>query len=543
MKQNDPLRMSVAKTIRSHKALTIRLVCAIILAVVLGLLPPLVLEQIINKLTIKDPNVVGLAVLYFAYTALGNLAQSWQAIEITRFGEKITHDMRSILCAKLSRLPASYFVKHEAGSATSIFVNDVDTLEDLFTEGIISMFADLCSLIGVLIVVFTRSKGMGIMLLIALPLLFLFTRHVQKQMRTAQLDNRKAVARTSECIPETLHCFTTIHNLDAQPYMRKRYDKTLQDSFLAVSKVNFYDSIYSPVILFISAVLTSLAFLFASMGGKWLAFFGMNAGTAVAMVNYISKVFTPLEAIGMEIQNIQSAGAGLDHIRMFLHEPEEVNKAVSAGFTEDPVIDVQDVHFSYDKEQEILKGFSVTIHKGETVTLEGRTGAGKSTLFKLVLGLYEPDSGFIELFGTKPQDIAPEVRRDLYGYVQQQFSPIQGTLLDQVTLKDSSITEEQADNALKLVGLYDVFSSLPDGVYTDYKQAKLSQGQIQLLNIARAVAKNPKLLLLDEITANLDSTTEDAVMKALRKAAAGRTVFSISHRLYENAGDRKVFLQ
>ena len=207
------------------------------------------------------------------------------------------------------------------------------------------------------------------------------------------------------------------------------------------------------------------------------------------------------------------------------------------------IIEAQHVGKTYraerGKELTVLRDISFTLHEGEIVAILGRSGAGKSTLFKLLLGLYRPQKGSVRIMGREAADIPDEEKRRLFGCVEQHFYAPPGTMEEQITLFDPSVMHEAVVNAAKLAGLHDTILALPQGYETPYADARLSQGQRQLLAIARAVAADPKILLLDEITADLDAETERCVLDALRSAAGGRTVVSISHRLYEEKGGRR----
>lgn len=269
-----------------------------------------------------------------------------------------------------------------------------------------------------------------------------------------------------------------------------------------------------------------------------LTFFGMSVGISVAIINYISRIFSPIESLGMEIQTIQSAMAGVKRIDAFLSQnertlPKERNTAAQGDVV------LSDVTFGYG-EKPVLQNFSMTVKKGEQVTLVGRTGAGKSTVFRLLLGLYKPESGKITIGDIDVSDITDSERRACIGCVEQHFSRVPGTVLDQITLGDTDITEEMAKSAARLAGIDEAILALPEGYRTPCTDGMFSQGEWQLLSIARAAAANPAILLLDEITANLDAETEARVLEALRRAAAGRTVLSISHRIYENLGGRTI---
>ena len=440
---------------------------------------------------------------------------------------------------KFTRLTADGLNHQEPGAVVSRFVGDVDTVEELFTSGIISMFADACSIISILVVIWFNNKGLAIVLVVILPFLFWFTRHVQKNMLAAQIQNRRAVSRVSGHVPETLHNIRTIHCLGKERYMEERYDTYIGESYQAIEKTNFYDAVYSPVILILNAIVVAVVMLFSASGNKTvLTLFGMSAGTAVAVMNYVSQIFTPVESLGMEIQTIQSALAGVHRINEFLDQPELPEKQPvekKSQKVDDPFVSIKNVSFGYD-DRLVLENLNFQVNTGEQVTLAGRTGAGKSTIFKLLLGLYRPSKGTVLIDGMPAADIPEKTKRKLFGCVEQSFHMVPGTVKDQITLFDENITMEDVKAAAQLTGLADTIEELEKGYDTICTPELFSQGQWQLLSIARAAAASPKLLLLDEITANLDAETEKEVLQALRRISENRTVISISHRVTAKTG-------
>ena len=584
-KAHHEILTAVGSICTQNLLLSIALVITVVGAVVTALVPPLILEKIVDGLTAGNPMAIAQAFSYFGVTALAGLLESTRESLLIVFGQKLTHGLRSQMCEKLSQLSADTLSKMDAGTIASRFVGDVDTLETLFTSGIISMFADACTMIGIYAVLWQKNRGLAITLLAVLPLIALFTRHVQKKMLAAQMDSRKAAARTSGLVPETIHCIRMIHVFGKEGFMRKRYDRTLQEGYAAMERTNFYDALYSPVILITDALVTGVVMLLsASSGPEVRMFFGMSVGTAVAVISYISRIFSPIESIGMEIQTIQEALAGAQRVGEFLELPTrletsgeagekamtELGKASAASGSDyaaaagsgcaaaagsdraaaaEPAkspavacISLEDVSFGYEEEKMVLKHLSFEIKTGEQVTMTGRTGAGKSTIFKLLLGLYRPQKGCVKIYGQDAYLLPDSIRRRLFGCVEQSFKRVPGTVLEQITLSDPMISREDAVEAAKLAGLHEVIAGMEQGYDTPCTDALFSQGQWQLLSIARAVAAKPSILLLDEITANLDVGTEQEVLYALRRAGENRTVVSISHRLYEKMGGRELVI-
>lgn len=539
-KKNDhgvfaAVRMAAA----SHRLLTVGTVLCVAASVAASLLPPLLLARVIDRLTAGLPLSFLAVLLYFGSLALEGVLTSAQESLLVLFGQRMTHALRSEMSRKLSRLPAGTLAEQNPGEVAARFSGDVDTVEALFTSGIISMAADACRIVSIMGVIAVKNTGLALILLLVLPLFAVFTRHIQKRMLAAQLDNRRAVAAVSGQVPETLHNIRTIRALGLEDYMERRYDRCIGDSYAAMERTNFYDAVYSPVVLLLNAAVVGIVMLLSASGNaQLLTLFGMSVGTSVAVINYISRIFAPIESLGMEIQTIQSAMAGVRRIDAFLDQPE---RRIPPARREAARGDVEFAHVTFGYgERHVLKDFSMTVKQGEQVTLVGRTGAGKSTVFKLLLGLYQPEAGTVTIGGVKVGNITDRERRTCIGCVEQHFSHVPGTVLEQITLGDPQITGEMAKAAAALAGIDAAIRALPEGYDTVCTEGIFSQGEWQLLSIARAAAADPAVLLLDEITANLDAETEARVLEALRRASAGRTVLSVSHRVYENLGGRTI---
>ena len=602
---------------RKHLLLVMGIAGSVCGAILLSLVPPMILARIIDGLTTQRMAGFAWIVAYFGLLALTGLMESAREGLLIIFGQKMTHTLRSGLMEKLVHLKADDLSRQEPGSVVSRFVGDVDTVENLFTSGIVSMFADVCRIVSILVVIWFKNRGLSMILLILLPFLLVFTRYVQKNMLISQLQNRKAVSRASGHVPETLRNIRTIHCLSKESYMERKYDEYLGDSYRAMERTNFYDAVYSPVVLILNAIVVACVMLLSASGSpRVLTLFGMSAGTAVAVMNYISQIFTPVESLGMEIQTIQSAVAGIRRINEFLSieelpereellereelpekeelpaieelsEKEELPKREELSGKEELLereelpsmedlsgkeelpkreelpeveefskkeqipegnrfpekrkengeafVEFRNVTFGYD-ERKILKQLSFQVKQGERVTLMGRTGAGKSTILKLLLGLYEPQEGEVRIQGIAASNIPDGDKRRIFGYVEQSFHMVPGSVKDQITLFDPVITDQAVKNVASLTGLQDTIEALPDGYDTICTPELFSQGQWQLLSIARAAVASPRLLLLDEITANLDAETEKEVLQALKRVSGERTVISISHRTSAEMG-------
>ena len=538
-KQKSGVFTAIRMAAAAHHLLTAGTILCVAASVAASLVPPLLLARVVDRLS-EGAALTFFAVLgYFCILALEGILSSAQESLLVLFGQKMTHALRSEMSRKLTQLPASTLAGQNPGEVTARFSGDVDTVEALFTSGIISMVADACRIVSILAVIAVKNTGLALVLLLVVPLFAVFTRHVQKRMLSAQFDNRRAVAAVSGLVPETLHNIRTIRALGMEAYMERRYDRRIADGYAAMERTNFYDAIYSPVVLLLNAVVVGIVMLLSASGNaEILNLFGMSVGTSVAVISYISRIFAPIESLGMEIQTIQSAMAGVRRIDAFLAQPERAvpkrNETAARGN-----VALSHVTFGYG-EKPVLRDFSMTVRQGEQVMLVGRTGAGKSTVFKLLLGLYQPEAGTVTIGGVDVSRISDQERRTCIGCVEQHFSRVPGSVLDQITLGDPQITAAMAKNAAQLAGIDAAVQALPKGYDTVCMEGMFSQGEWQLLSIARAAAADPAVLLLDEITANLDAETEARVLEALRRASEGRTVLSVSHRIYENLGGRTI---
>ena len=539
MKRNSVFA-AVCGAAAAHRLLSAGTLLSAAASVLASLLPPLLLARVIDGLTGGIPLTFAAALMYFGSLALEGVLASAQETLLEILGQKMTHALRAAMSQKLTRLPAATLSAQNPGELAARFSGDVDTVEALFTSGVISMAADACRILSILAVIAVKNAGLALILLPVLPLLAVFTRHVQRRMLAAQMENRRAVAAISAQVPEALHNIRTIRALGLEDYMSARYDRRIGESYAAVERTNFYDAVYSPVVLTLNAAVVGVVMLLSASGdARVLTLFGMSVGTSVAVIHYISRIFAPIESLGMEIQTIQSAMAGVKRINAFLAQPERAAQAAESAAVPRGDVAVDHVTFGYGG-RTALSDLSFTVKAGEQATLVGRTGAGKSTVFKLLLGLYRPEKGTVTIGGVDVSQITDRQRRSCIGCVEQHFARVPGTVLDQITLGDPRITRDMARKAARLAGLDAAICAFPDGYDTRCTDGMFSQGEWQLLSIARAAAADPAVLLLDEITANLDAQTEARVLEALRRASAGRTVISISHRIYEQLGGRMI---
>ena len=544
------IKKSVFKVIKSNIWTIILLVFVICGVVVLSLIPPQILKNIIDQSLVpkKFDKLLTFAFAYIGILFLIGVFNFFKEAIITILGLKITKEIRSEMIKKLERINAMFFSTNSSGTVVSRFTNDVDAINSLFTSGIVGMIVDCFKIIGIVISIWMFSSKLGIVTLLLLPAIYSITRAFQKRMLKAQIENRILVGKVNNHISESLKNVQMIKSYSKEGYMEENYTKYLLENYKTVEKVNFYDSVYSPIIQLIRAAVISFIVVLSS---KQLNYLGISLGMVAASIELISNLFAPIEGLGMELQNIQQAISGIKRVNDFFDEPEDdfkknelrAENIIPKG--EDVILSFNDITFQYEEGLDIIQNINLVLKQNEKVTFVGRTGVGKTTLFKLIMGLLKPTKGSITINGIDVYDIPNSEKRKIFGYVDQSFHIIKGTVGDQISLQDESITREQIEEVIDFVGLTEYVASLENGLDTMVDSDTLfSQGQKQLLAIARAIVTNPPILLLDEITANLDSIIEEKIVSVLQKTRDAHTILSISHRLSSMiASDTVVILE
>ncbi|WP_346874184.1 ABC transporter ATP-binding protein [Clostridium sp. UBA5988] len=537
MMGNSLIKRSMVRVIKNNIGISVLLGLSIIGVVVTSLIPPQILKYIIdhNLVTKSSDKLLVLATVYMGVLLFIGIFDFVKEAVLTVLGQKITKEIRIEMMEKLERINAMFFSSNSSGTVVSRFTNDVDAINSLFTNGIIGMMVDCFKIIGIIISIWMFSSKLGFVTLLLMPAIYGITRLFQKRMLKAQIENRILIGRVNNHISESLKNIQMIKSFSKERYMEENYKRYLFDNYKTVEKVNFYDSIYSPFIQITRAVVIAFIVVLSS---KQLNYLGISLGMVAASIELISNLFAPIENLGMELQNIQQAISGIKRVNDFYNESED-NPKKNELRVEDIIPDreeanlsFKDISFQYEEGADVLQNIRLNLKPNEKVTFVGRTGVGKTTLFKLIMGLLKPTKGSITINGIDVYDIPNSEKRRIFGYVDQSFHMIKGTVADQISLQDESITKEQIEKALDFVGLTEYVSTLENGLDTKVtSDALFSQGQKQLLAIARAIVTNPPILLLDEITANLDSITEEKIVSVLQKASKVHTILSISHRL------------
>ena len=544
------VKSSILDVIKKNIVLDILLFLSACGAVLISLIPPQILKYIIDSSLLNGQNskLLSLAILYMVALLFIGIFDFMKEAVLTIVGQKITKEIRIRMMGKIERINAKFFLSNESGIVVSRFTNDVDAINQMFASGILGMIVDCFKVVGIIISIWMFSSKLGLTTLVIIPIIYFITRSFQKRMLKAQIDNRVLVGIVNNHISESVKNILMIKSFSNENYMEKKYTQHLLRNYNTIEKVNFYDSIFSPIIQIIRAIAIAIIVV---VSYKQLDFIGISLGMVAASIELMSNLFAPIENLGMELQGIQQAISGIYRVNEFYNISEDDNKNEELiaeeiiKSSDDIKISFNNLSFQYQNGAYILQNISFQINSQEKVAFIGRTGVGKSTLFKLVMGLLKPTDGNIEINGVDVYDIPNIQKRRIFGYVDQNFKMIDGTVADQITLFDESITKEQVRSAIEFVLLEDFVASLDNGIDTMVGGDNIfSQGQRQLLAIARAIVTSPPILLLDEITANLDSITEEKIVSVLQKAGKAHTILSVSHRLSSViASDRIVILE
>lgn len=535
--RNNLVKGSIVTVIKENIITMVLLTMLVVGIVVTTLIPPQILRYIIdnNFVPQRSERLLHFAIIYLVVLVFIGVFDFLKEVILTVLGQKITMEIRVKMMEKLQKINIIFFSSNQSGIVVSRFTNDVDVITSLFTSGIVGMAIDSFKIIGIIASVWLFSYRLGILTLILLPLIYGITRLFQKRMLKAQIENRILVGKVNNHISESLKNIQMIKSYSKESYMEDKYTEYLWDNYKTIEKVNFYDSIFPPMIMFIRAVIIAIIVILSSNS---LGYLGISLGMVAASIELISNLFSPVETLGMELQNIQQAISGIHRVNEFYYEEEDEYKNNELLFNriipkpDSVLLSFNNFSFHYEEDKSILKNINLKFKPQEKITIVGRTGVGKSTLFKLILGLLKPSSGNITVNGVDVYNIPNAEKRKIFGYVDQNFHRIKGTVADQISLQDVSITRSEIEAAIDFVGLRDYILSLENGFDQIVENDNLfSQGQSQLLAIARAIVTNPPILLLDEITANLDSITEEKIISVLQKASSMRTILSISHRL------------
>jgi ATP-binding cassette subfamily B multidrug efflux pump len=529
-------------------------VVSMLASAALNLVPPLIMRRLIDdNLTLgRYAGLASLALTYLAAMAGVYLLDFVTTYLTSVAAQRALHDLRVRLFAHLTRLPTAYYDRTPLGDVISRCTADMDTISSLFSSGLISLLTQAVRIVSTFAAMVALSLRLSLVMVLVLPLLYALTRAFQVRMREAERAVRRAVGALNAQLQESLAGVEVLRAFHWEGRAVQRFRRALQETLVVSDRSIGLGAIYSPLLNILEAVI--VAALFWLSASPLFKAAQISLGDLTAFVLLFGQFFEPLINIGNEWQGVQSALAGLERVLQVLELPADrlstqpsmegdapPASAPPASAPQDapPLVRVEQLSFGYAEGQPVLSGISFAAEPGEHLAIVGRTGAGKSSLFHLLGGLYQPWEGHISLAGRSPQAMDDRERRAIVGMVPQVVQLFSGSVLDNLTLGDATLPMEAVEHAAGISGAEAFIRALPQGYATPLSASgrgagmQLSAGQAQLLALTRALVSQPLILLLDEATSAVDSETELALKRALRihLQQRGGVVLTIAHRL------------
>lgn len=497
----------------------------------------------------RSDGLFRLACLYLAASALAQGLTFAYGYLAATVAQHVLSALRVRLFAHIQRLPASYFDRTPLGDVISRCTADIETLDAVFTSGVATLVANLFRLVTIAISMVVLNVQLSLVAAFLLIPLVLLTRFFQVRIRKAEQANRVAIGAMNTQLQETLTGVEVIQAFGREPTFVARFRRVLRRVLDAYRGAAVYSATYPSLTGLTSWIIVAALLWFGT--SEVFGDFGVSLGTLTAFALLMQRFFTPLVALGDEWQTVQTALSGAERIFRVLALPED-SSVDDVGVSQSNGIECDGVTFGYSTGQAVLRGVDLRVVPGEHVSLVGRTGAGKTSVVHLLAGLYAPWSGDVRIAGRDPRALTEDERRRVFGLVPQVTQLFTGTVLENLTLRDESVSEQDAVEAARVSGADPFISRLPDGYHTVLRGSglgagvQLSAGQEQLLALTRALVWRPPVLLLDEATSVVDGASDAALRAALRERVlpGGTAVLTIAHRLATAAeADRVIVLE
>jgi ABC-type multidrug transport system fused ATPase/permease subunit len=525
---------TLARLTRPYKARTTLAIVSLVLAVATALAPPWLAKLAVDEgITEQDLDALTWIVLAFIAAGVANLAAAAAQTYFTGWtGERILADLRNKLFRHLQRLSLGYFERNRAGVIISRLTNDVDALDQMVTDGVTTLVQSTLLLFGTAIILFLLDWRLALATLSVMPLMALATALFRIRSSRAYRAVRERLGLVTATLAEDIGGIRVVQAFRRERRNQQHFEEVNAHYREANQQTVVLNALYFPFVDFLSALATAIVVGY----GGWLASQGeISGGTLFAFVLYLSNFFDPVQQLSQLYNTFLAAVAALDKIMEVIDEEPEVRDRPGAQELDEIHGDVrfEGVRFGYGDLPEVLHGIDLDVPAGTTVALVGHTGAGKSTIAKLLGRFYDPREGRITIDGVDLRDVKQESLRRQLGVVPQEGFLFAGTVRDNIAFGRADASPEEVASAARAVGAHEFIMGLEDGYETNLQErgTRLSLGQRQLVAFARALLANPRILILDEATSSVDIGTERKIEEALGKLLSDRTAFVIAHRL------------
>ena len=464
----------------------------------------------------------------YLLSAACSFVQGWIMSSVS---QRTCYQLRGAIADKIDRMPMGYFERTSVGDTLSRITNDVDTLGQSLNQGVTQLITSVTTIVGVLIMMLSINPLMTLITVVILPVSIVLIMVVVKRSQKYFVAQQRTLGKINGIVEETFSGHAIVKAFNREDGTVDRFNETNAKLYGSAWKSQFFSGLMQPIMTFVG----NLGYVAVAIAGSFLAVQGViTVGDIQAFIQYVKNFTQPITQLTQVSNVLQQMAAAAERIFEFLDAPEEEPDHATAR-TADVECNVQfdHVRFGYDPEKPVIKDFSAQVSEGQTVALVGPTGAGKTTMVKLLMRFYDVQSGCIKIGGTDIRDFARDDLRSLFGMVLQDTWLFHGTIRDNIRYGKLDATDEEVEAAAKAAYVHHFIQTLPEGFDTEINEdaSNISQGQRQLLTIARAILADRRMLILDEATSSVDTRTEERIQKAMDNLMAGRTSFVIAHRL------------